>query len=316
MIGSGLKKLAVENGMRIDKGVAYGSFHGYAATFSEGSGYKLVSFITKIPDVDKRQTLELALQSRDIDKEFRVQNWALKGDRIDFQFLDFAGTLKKMSAFFDWFFPLLDESGATGANICAECGMPLSDSDPWKLIGDAAFHLHESCANQIAQRTNAILEREKAEDTGSYLTGSLGALLGALLGAIPWALVMYLGYFASALGLLIGWLSKKGYELLHGKNGIGKLIIVILFSLLGVVAGCFGSDLLTMAVEISKGVPGVTYSDIPALFGLLFADSEYVSYFLQNLALGGVFAILGLSGTFRQLKSEQDNQSFSMKNLD
>ena len=39
MIGSGLKKYALENGLKVAQGVGYGSFRGYAATLSEGSGY-------------------------------------------------------------------------------------------------------------------------------------------------------------------------------------------------------------------------------------------------------------------------------------
>ena len=38
MIGSGLKKLAQENGMTVSNGVAYGSLQGYAATLSQGRG--------------------------------------------------------------------------------------------------------------------------------------------------------------------------------------------------------------------------------------------------------------------------------------
>ena len=37
MIGSGLKKLASENGMKVARGVAYGALRGYAATLSEGN---------------------------------------------------------------------------------------------------------------------------------------------------------------------------------------------------------------------------------------------------------------------------------------
>ena len=39
MIGSGLKKLANENGMKVAHGVAYGSLRSYAATLSEGTLY-------------------------------------------------------------------------------------------------------------------------------------------------------------------------------------------------------------------------------------------------------------------------------------
>ena len=39
MIASTYKKLASEYGMQVDKGVAYGSLGGFAATLSEGGGW-------------------------------------------------------------------------------------------------------------------------------------------------------------------------------------------------------------------------------------------------------------------------------------
>ena len=43
LIGSGLKKLAKEYGMTVS-GVAYGSLGGFAATLSEGAGFKRIVF--------------------------------------------------------------------------------------------------------------------------------------------------------------------------------------------------------------------------------------------------------------------------------
>ena len=54
MIGSGLKKLAKENGMTIAKGIAYGSLRGYAASLSEGAGWKQIVFATAINDSGKK----------------------------------------------------------------------------------------------------------------------------------------------------------------------------------------------------------------------------------------------------------------------
>lgn len=48
MIGIGLKKLASENNMTVASGVAYGDLHGYAATLSEGAGYKLLVITTNL----------------------------------------------------------------------------------------------------------------------------------------------------------------------------------------------------------------------------------------------------------------------------
>ena len=59
MIGSGLKKLAKENGMKIDSGVAYGSLGGFAATLSEGAGWKQIVFSTRFMDyVNKTRFME------------------------------------------------------------------------------------------------------------------------------------------------------------------------------------------------------------------------------------------------------------------
>ena len=50
MIGSGLKKLAKEYGMTVSGGIAYGSMGGFAATLSEGAGYKRLVFSTRVSD--------------------------------------------------------------------------------------------------------------------------------------------------------------------------------------------------------------------------------------------------------------------------
>ena len=49
MIGTGLKKLANENGMKVANGLAYGTFRGYSAAFWDGSGTKTMMLSTSIP---------------------------------------------------------------------------------------------------------------------------------------------------------------------------------------------------------------------------------------------------------------------------
>lgn len=314
MIGSGLKKLAQENGLRVDKGVAYGSYHGYAATFSEGAGYKRVMFTTRIPDLEG---LRQSTDGLDLGQLFRVQSLRLAEKQVEILFLDNPGTLKKMQEFMDWFLPQLDASGATKANICVECGAPLTDSDPWKLIRDTAYHLHRGCSDRIHREATASLEQAKEADHGSYLSGTVGSVLGAVISAIPWALVMYMGYFASFLGLVIGWCCKKGYELLKGKKGSGKAWIITLSSLAGVVLGCLGSDLLYLLIDgIGKGeLPGLTVGDIPMVFQLLFQDSDYTGALVKNILMGLFFALLGMISIFKELKTEKKDQTFSMQEL-
>lgn len=314
MISSGLKKLATQYGLRVTKSVAYGSLGGYAATFSEQNGYKRVTFTTRLSQAEI-PAIRQALDSRNLSKEFRVSGLSLEDRLVDIRFVNGSGTLKKMEAFFAFFLPLLSAAGATDANICVQCGQPLNLSDPWKLINGVAYHLHNGCANQIAIQAAQEEAHLKETKTGSYGTGFIGALLGALVGAIPWAIVMNFGYVLSALGFLIGFCSKKGYELLHGKVGKGKVAIVLLCSIAGAVLGCYGGYALTVAIEVQKEALPYTLTDVPMLLSLLFEDSEFTAAFVKDLLIGGAFAILGLSGIFRQLNDEANAGKTTIQDL-
>lgn len=306
MIGPGLKKLARQNGISIASGVAYGDFRGYAATFSEGSGYKLLAVTTKFPDEQSKSVFLDELHRHELKKEFRVQELMVSDGSIVIDFYDSIGTMKYITAFCDFFFPLLAQCGASGSNICSECGGEFFGDGRWKLINGAAYHMHESCASSIA--ADAAVQEQAAHeaDTGSIGAGIIGALLGALVGAIPWALLLYMGYFAAVAGLLIGWLSKKGYELLHGRRCKAKLYIVIIASILGVLVGNLAVDYYSVFSLIHDGLmPELAYGDIfPALLYLFSSDDAYRAATLGNIGLGLLFALLGTYGILKDIRNE------------
>ena len=300
MIGSGLKKLAKENGMKVAQGVAYGSLRGYAATLSEGSGWKQIVFSTRFSDVLKKTELMELIRSTDVQKLYRVQNLAVAERSVQVTFLDNPGTMKKMGEFLDWFIPLLGAYGAAGANSCNECGGDVAGGR-WVLINGIAYHMHDSCAQKVAQEIDAGNAQRKEEAQGSYITGLIGALLGAAVGAVVWALVLLAGYVASIVGLLIGWLAEKGYTLLKGKQGKGKVVILILAIILGVILGTFASDAITLAGMINDGeLPGWTMAEIPACIYLMFTgNAEYQSATISNIGMGLLFAALGVFALLR-----------------
>lgn len=298
MIGSGLKKYARENNMTVANGVAYGDLHGYAATLQEGSGYKMVVISGRFQRPEGMEELICRLSGLDLMKEFRVRDYQLAEDGIVIIFHDNPGTMKKLVAFVDWLTPQLSELGMLGSGYCPECGLPLSQSDGWKLVDNQAIRIHQGCLQKMQQENQQEIEQAKLEDTGSVGMGFLGALVGGLLGGVVWALIMYFGYVAAIVGFLIGWLSKKGYELLHGRKGVGKVISIVAASLIGVLFGCFASDLLTLVVMIHNGELFADYSDIPYVLSFLFQDPEYISAFLRNFALGVFFALLGMINVF------------------
>jgi len=68
-----------------------------------------------------------------------------------------------------------------------------------------------------------------------------------------WAVVLNLGYVASLVGLLIGFLALKGYDLLKGKQGKGKVAILIVAIVFGVLLGTFAEETFTVIGLINNG---------------------------------------------------------------
>lgn len=295
MIGSGLKKLAAEYGMKVDKGVAYGSLQGFAATMSEGAGWKEVIFAVNFTDPAQRAAFMEAANQVDVQKTYRVRRMSMAPNAIQVVFHDTVGTMKKIREFLQWLLPLLQEHGATAWNVCAECGSEVAEGK-WMLIEGVAYYMHGACAQKTARDIESDNERRVQEDTGSYVRGAFGALVGALLGGVVWALVLMMGYVASIVGLLVGWLSDRGYRLLKGKNGKGKIAILIVSIVFGVVVGTIGADVITLLQMIGNGeLPGIAAGDIPVLLmAMLAEDAEYRSFVLRNIGTGLLFAGLGV----------------------
>ena len=305
MIGSGLKKLAREHGMNVDKGVAYGSLGGYCATLSEGAGYKQIIFATRIADPVKLTELQTVLNGHNLQKEFRVTGLTFAPKTIQVVFLDNSGTMKKIEEFLDFFLPLLKEAEAAGANICPACGFEVAGGR-WKLIGGVAYYMHQPCADKVCREIAAGDENRRVEDPGNYFTGFLGALLGSCIGAVLWAVVLYMGYVASIVGLAIGWLAEKGYNLLKGRQGKGKVAILIVAVIIGVLLGNFGADAINLAQQIGAGEwGGLGYGDIPLMiFVFLLEDPGYLTATLSNVGLGLLFAALGVWSLLRRANAE------------
>ena len=138
---------------------------------------------------------------------------------------------------------------------------------------------------------------------GSYLLGAVGAVLGAFIGSIPWAIVYYFGWFVGWLGFIIGICAVKGYEILRGKTGKVKVLIIILATIFGVACGQVIGDFIALGRMIATGeIPGATYMDIPSIYRYLIVENSigFITDSLKNLVIGLLFAGLGI---WRMIKS-------------
>lgn len=305
MIGSGLKKLAQKHGMTIARSIAYGNLNGYATTLSEGAGWKRIDISTQFAEAGQKEQLIAAVNAVNVNRDYRVQSFGVGEKHINIIFTDNPGTMKKIEAFIDWFYPLLAQHGASGFQVCAECGADLSGGS-WYLVDGIAHHLHDSCAEHVQSAFEEEVEKRKEADTGSYVQGFFGAFIGASLGSVVWALILYAGYVASLVGLLIGWLAEKGYTLLRGRQGKGKVVILGLAVIFGVVLGTLMPDVITLAQMMDAGeLPSFVYGDIPGMIVTLLAqDAEYQRAVLSNMGMGLLFAALGVFSLLKRTSGE------------
>lgn len=144
------------------------------------------------------------------------------------------------------------------------------------------------------------------QPNGSYLTGLVGALIGALIGAVLWCLIMQLGIISAIVGFAIGWLAERGYTLCKGKVGKGKVVILAVAVIVGVLVGIFAAHYVDWYRAISEYYPdavatingrevSVDYSDIPNLIVYyLSTDSEYMGDTIRDTLLGLLFSFLGV----------------------
>jgi len=311
MIGSAYKKLAAEYNMKIAGGVAFGSLCGYAATLSEGAGWKQLAFSTSFPDPAQKGLFIEAVNAENTEKLYRVRSLRVAPRSITVEFLDNPGTMKKIREFLNWFVPLLDQYSATKADICLECGMQITGSCCWKLIDGVAHCMHDSCGERARDKVASENENRRQEAEGSYGLGLIGALLGSAVGAVLWAIVLNMGYVASIVGLVIGFLAEKGYNLLHGKQGKAKVAILIVAVIVGVLLGTFGAEAYTLVTMMNAGEIELTYGQIPEFLLLLMSEEpEYAGAVTSNILMGLLFAGLGVFALLRKASKEVADKKF------
>ncbi len=175
-----------------------------------------------------------------------------------------------------------------GCNFCDSEG-PLKAY----MVSGTAVKMCEDCASKLGE-----LERdgaaERKDNKGSYLTGVLGAASGAVMGAILWVLVARLGFVSSLVGLVMAFLAKTGYEMLNGRRGRGKAVIIAVAVFLGVVGAVF----TFYPIEIREALgPELPFSFWLQTVMIGFVnDSEVFWLIMKDLGIGLLFALLGSYG--------------------
>ena len=146
------------------------------------------------------------------------------------------------------------------------------------------------------------------EKKGNVITGLIGAIIGALIGAAAWAAVgALLEIITGLIGFLIGFLASKGYDLLKGRQGVAKLVCVIIAIVIGVVVGTAATyvwQVHNVYVSETAGMSALELRFVPTeaeVMKSVIQEPDVKSEMIKNLLLGLVFAVLGCIDLFKQI---------------
>ena len=205
-------------------------------------------------------------------------------------------TLDKIPEFIQWFFPLLEQYGATKADVCPQCMEAMDDEDAqWVLRdGAVAFRMHKSCADELKQSV-AATNKKVADPNGSVTKGILGAALGTLAGALLWAVLQYINFFAPISAVAAGWLTVFLYGKLGGKKSFIRLPVVIVATALSVFLGVFLAEIPGL-VQLGAG-----WNVVGKFFQTMAENYAFMSGIWGHISMG---LILGAMGIYLSVKSD------------
>lgn len=147
----------------------------------------------------------------------------------------------------------------------------------------------------MEENENAVQEPIKEARKGSYITGTIGAILGGIMASVPWILVYTFGnMIVAALALLIAGGALLGYKLLKGR--IGKAVPVIIAIISIIVVTLITLVICPIILMAKEGMEITIFN-----FKMLYASSQIKSAIIQDLIISLLFTALGITSVIRSI---------------
>jgi hypothetical protein len=319
-----LAKLGGEFGMRPSRKTIYGVVEGFPVAMWDGMGTKAISVAINLGEcADAKELLSKPA------RHYRIQRVLTGQDSVRFVFHDTYGTLKRMRAFLQTELPALAARGMNRGYTCLHCGEPVNEGAAHVLVNDFFSAMHADCVEPFEREAEQEREikRHEPAPVGGSVRGFFGALIGGFVGTIPWVVLFVAGYIASLAGALIALCANFGHKKFGGPPGRGRVLTVVLVTVVMVVVASALGHVASMAWYVISGdldremgyLPGtiLLWPFLGEYIKFAAADPEFRAEFLKNLAMGFLFAGLGLFGVLRgKMREENPSGKVILKRLD
>ena len=309
MIGIPFQQVANQYGLNTSQGVAYGTIQGYPVTFLDGAGCHRIMVTTRFATPSQKDNLMDIINAQDLKGLYNIRKLQIAKKVIHIVFKGVPSTMDKVPAFVEWFFPLLEENGASKQDVCIQCQEPLDDADAqWVLRdGAVAFRMHKSCAEELKESVAAINAKTATPD-GSIGKGILGAAIGALIGSLLWLVMQYINFFGPVASIFAGWLAVYMYGKLGGKKCAARLPVVVVVTALSVVFGIILAEIPGL-VELGAG-----WNVLHIFFQTMRENYAFMTGIWSNFSMGLIFGGMGI---YLSIKNDaRKTDTFIVTNLE
>ena len=245
MIGPDLQQLAAELNIKVAQGVAYGIVNGYAATFSDGTGNHRVMLTTRFEKPSQKDALMEIIDAQDLKGLYGIKKLMIAKKVVYVVFRCGPEAPSHIRNFLDWLCPLLEEHGASKADVCVQCQETMEQEQAQWILrdGNVAFRVHKHCAEELKESIAQNDAFRRLHPEGSIGRGILGVLVAAVMGAVLWMILQQIGFMAVIAAMAIGWLVVFFYDRFGGKKGKVRLPILIAGSLVGILLGVVAAEI-------------------------------------------------------------------------
>lgn len=318
MIGTALKKLAVQYQLAVSNGIAYGYLQGSYVTLTTHPCCHRMSIYVGSVNVPLNEGEEFppavkcsAMITDMVTKASGEENiyGLLRNRFIPALVVNHSGSVMTLNF-------RLDHQGINGLQRfvaellpritpltaplqCSCCGGHTGGQGyPVKITDDTIVPMHTACCQEYVKKNHRA---------ASVLPGIIGAAAGALLGAFAWAAISHLTGIAALGCLLVLILTLGGYKLLHGKRGRIQMITIgvcmaaaVSLGILANYVWIFNEQYAAYGNVVGSMMRESVYMRV--MFKTVFTDGTALADFLRNHSIGLAFYLIGAASGLMQYK--------------
>lgn len=247
--------------------IKYGSIASYSVVVDTKDIGNHIKIGAVFQDDSQKCIVDTALKDTMATGQYDIKSFSIEKQGIIVSF----SRMKNAEQFLDWFLDFLkqEDNQVHGESHCWYCGAEFSEQPSYlESISGFVVPMHRHCVSAFRQSLSKKTHELEPDPIGITIRGIIGAFLGALVGILPWVIITVFiqSKFASLGFIVVGILSKIGYQWAGGKKGLTQLWTLIGVAIPAVLLGHYMSACLNLGYQVWLGnLSEMTYSQIPAV---------------------------------------------------